>query len=398
MTAAPGLDAEIQRLRRAAGNGEDVAEELDAAYLRAGLGWAGEEVPGSLRRAAERGVYVLEAGSATLQLVHVPGGLAFCHRCWGQGRFVPGGEDGDGEAEDCAPWLEVEPFFIGRFPVTWEDFLAYASTLAPGTAALTSVNWGGIPLGNGDAWSKSLPWPAPSPMGRMLSAISPSAVPGWLAAADRDFSLDPVVNISFGAARRFCEWAGARLASEAEWQWAWQGPSLPCLHPGCDERSGRPLPPGRCLDCHGTGRRWRQQPWDASAYDQEHCVWEQHPEYGGRTTAPVAGREMTTEDCRGACGSVTAAHGPGHRRLVATGRLLPARPAGASWCGAHDMAGNCWEWRSGGTAMGGSFRTEYGAQLDENLRLGRALYENNGITWNDELTRDDLGFRVALSA
>jgi formylglycine-generating enzyme required for sulfatase activity len=70
-------------------------------------------------------------------------------------------------------------------------------------------------------------------------------------------------------------------------------------------------------------------------------------------------------------------------------RLVPARPLGASWCGAHDMAGNVWEWNEDRTALGGSFRTD--------LENGHPIFNGAPMGWQPE-ARDDVGFRVALSA
>jgi formylglycine-generating enzyme required for sulfatase activity len=85
----------------------------------------------------------------------------------------------------------------------------------------------------------------------------------------------PVVMVTWHGAASYCEWAGGRLPTEAEWEYAARGPEgnlYPWgnVSPNCDLAN-----------------------------------------YG---------------DCR--------------RVLVQVG----SRPAGASWCGALDMAGNVWEW------------------------------------------------------
>lgn len=87
---------------------------------------------------------------------------------------------------------------------------------------------------------------------------------------------------------------------------------------------------------------------------------------------------------------------------------MPARPLGASWCGAHDLAGNVYELTDGGEALGGSFRTEPMEAFPERRRRdgmtaleahfpdGRV--EGVPLRYLIPEPQDDLGFRVALSA
>ncbi|TPW02062.1 MAG: hypothetical protein FD129_3253, partial [bacterium] len=86
----------------------------------------------------------------------------------------------------------------------------------------------------------------------------------------------PVVGVDWSEARGYCEWAGTRLPTEAEWEYAARGPE------------------------------YRQYPWGDSAPSATLAVFDQDWEKG--RPAEVGGR-----------------------------------PRGASWCGAHDMAGNVWE-------------------------------------------------------
>jgi len=102
------------------------------------------------------------------------------------------------------------------------------------------------------------------------------------------FDSYPVVNVTWEHARTYCEWAGARLPTEAEWEYAARGPRGRRF-PWGDEYDGTRL---NSCDSQCTER------WAERAFDDGH-----------RDTAPVG-----------------------------------SYPAGASWCGALDMAGNAWEW------------------------------------------------------
>lgn len=381
------IDEELRALERSvaeAPGDEAVQIRLETAWVRKGLGWKGEDLRSTIdldrggwldTKQVERGVYrwlrhdtLIEASP---ELVHVPGGELECYTCRGTGWEVTHTLSGP-ERDGCGAcfmrgrrpgFVTIEPFYIGRFPLTWDQYRAFCS----------ATEGERIPC---------FPW----------EEIRP------------EHGRHPVVRVSGPDARDFCAWSGLRLPTREEWRWAAFGPlvAYPSENHVYHAVDPEPITPDRlhCLLCGDTGpgladrpcMRHKMYPWGDDPETPERCVWGGHPVYGKKHTAPV------TERARDLIAKGVKVVLRRHDDLGALDELYPARPDGQSWCGAHDMLGNVWEWRADMTAQGGSYATEHGLRIDEALSIGELLARNNGIPWTPDYRRNDIGFRVALSA
>jgi len=107
---------------------------------------------------------------------------------------------------------------------------------------------------------------------------------GW---ADPALQQHPIVYVTWYDAKAYADWAGVALPTEAQWEYAARGPS------------GRNYPWG--------GTATAADPYNG--WDQTKCANYYNSYSQGKSTWPVG-----------------------------------SFPAGVSWCGAHDLAGNVWEW------------------------------------------------------
>jgi sulfatase modifying factor 1 len=178
----------------------------------------------------------------------------------------------------------LRPYLLGRYPVTRREFSQFTGE----TGYLTDAERRGFGMVYGQhGWMEleGVCWRTPD--GTHDSTES--------------FPDHPAVHISWNDAKAYADWAGARLPTEAEWEFAARGPDF---------------------------RIW---PWGDT--------WE--PGYAN-TAEFHAGPLSALDQWREWWGAVCSRHGP----VPATTPVGDFSPHGDSVFGCADMAGNVYEWTS----------------------------------------------------
>lgn len=186
------------------------------------------------------------------------------------GVFAMGDSSGDrnpGDGEVPVHEVALDAFSIDATSVTNDDFARFVDATGYATEAET--------FGFSAVFHLALAAPDGDVMGRASGTPWWLGVKGadWRHPGGRDSSIDalgdhPVVHVSYNDALAYCQWAGRRLPTEAEWEYASRGGLERAKYPWGDEEPD-------------TGGAWRTNIWQG-VFPRENTL-----EDGYLTTAPV---------------------------------------------------------------------------------------------------------------
>ncbi len=152
------------------------------------------------------------------------------------GRYLAGSEDADAvvaDGEGPVRPVIVDPFFIDAYPVTNQSFSEFIRATGYKTEA-ERFGWSFVFAGHLDGRADALEHPVGLPWWRKVEGADwnhPEG-PGSSIASRGEY---PVTQISWNDAASYAAWAGKRLPSEAEWEFASRGGLEQKRYPWGDE-------------------------------------------------------------------------------------------------------------------------------------------------------------------